>query len=341
MARVNRETRLSAARDIIRDNPRLSKEAINARLKESYSVGLRYSVILSEKREITRTPRREEAPQPRYTPPARERERERPSAKHQQATPIAPDRDKRIAKAREIIRNEPGLRKEEISEKLKAIFGVELRYSVILKEKRGIFKASPKLLPDKNLTTRYVKTLFGSQDSQRFDKLIKSKVWTKKESIALSKLSLTKIDYLEDMKKSREGLITQMKLLKRENHWSAAEYKKQLAAAIEAEYKERKWLSKDGKPEIFRQLDDYRLSAIESGEYVPPVSKNPDGTIRKSHHTSAQGRRWKHAHAQEISEQRANYRHLHPDRIRQQRRDYRDKIKSLGGRIVHGRTIYP
>lgn len=230
-------------------------------------------------------------------------------------------RETRLSQARSIIRNSPDLKKEEINARLIDKFGVGLRYSVILQEKRGIFRESPKLIPEKNLYTRYVRAIFGSQDGQRFDKLVKRDIWTKEEALSLSKLPLSRLGYLQDMEKSRENLINQMKIQKQENHWTKVEYTKHLYDAIQQEYLQRNWKTKKGEPEIFRMIDDFRQILIDDGKNPSPggkrlIFKNPDGTFRTIPYKG------------DTAGQKARYRELYPDRIRQQKRDYRARVKA-------------
>lgn len=248
---------------------------------------------------------------------------------------MAKDRDAKIKAARQLIQNEPTLKKEEINARLIDKFGKGLRYSVILAEKRDVFKASPKIIPEKNLTSKYISNIFGSSLEGKFTKLRNKKLWTKDESLSLSRLPLSNMQYITKMEAARDNLITQLKIDKRVNHWSKQEYAEKLAEAINTLYKENGWTNKQGQNEIFRMIDDYRESMIKEGIDPSPGTKktifrNADGSIRRIAYTggnkAAQGKR---------------YRQLHPETVKEQRAKYREKVRAKGGRIVHGRTIYP
>lgn len=284
---VSKDTKFSIARSFIRQEPALEFRAINLQLRNLFGSGL-------PDRDITNV---------------------------RKSTFQISDRSTRLSKVRDIIRQEPSLKKEEIRARLQAEFGVGIRDATILKAKRDIFKESPKIIPDKNLNRRYIKSLFGSQQEQRFNKLLSSKIWTHKESLSLSNLPLSRLQYLEDMAKSRHNLIEQMRIQKRENHWTKAEYEKHLNEAIQAEYMSRGWLNKKGELEIFRMVDDFRQSVIDEGKDPSPgkrrhIFRNPDGSIRilrDKGNTTAQ---------------KSRYRELHPDVIREQKRNYRMRVKA-------------
>ncbi len=230
------------------------------------------------------------------------------------------NRPARLAQVKSIVRENPDLNKEEINARLQQIFGVGLRHSDILKERRSVFKDTPKLIPAKSLTTRYVRSIFGSQNERRFTKLKELAIWTPGEILSLSQLPLSRLKYLEAMAQNRKNLINQMKIQKKANHWSNAEYKRRLKEAIEAEYRERNWLNRKGEGEIFRMLDDFRQVLINEGINPSPggrrsVFRNPDGTLRL--------RRYKG----DTTGQKRRYRELHPDTIREQRQSYHRRLK--------------
>jgi hypothetical protein len=340
---INRQLRLSRAESIIRREPRLSIKDVNERLRDTFGIGLSSSALSQTKRAIYReTPtiiperilskpyiKSVFGSQAAYQRSVRQEIERRPvpieQLMREYRRPIrTPEyREQRLLRTRDIIRNNPGLNKEQINTTLKNIFGVGIRHSDILKTRRDIFKESPKIIPAKSLNRRSVKALFGSQPGQRFDKLVKSAIWTRKEALSLSQLPLSRLTYFEDMVKDRQGLINQMKFLKRENHWTKAEYERHLNEAILAEYKERGWQSKKGENEIFRAVDDFRQGAIDEGKDPSPgkgrqIIRNPDGTLRFLRNKGNK------------AGQNQRYRELYPDRIREQKQNYRRRVALRG-----------
>lgn len=224
-------------------------------------------------------------------------------------------RDKKFSEARKIIRKEPGLTKEEISSKLRDVFGSGLRHSVILDIKRDVFKRSPSLMPERNMYGRYIKAVYGSQQESRFGKLLESNLWTKHEAFSLSNVPVSRVKYFSELSQNRKSLIEQLKLQKVANGWTKAEYIAELQKAIDAEYKERGWLNKEGNSEIFRMIDDFRQALIDEGINPSPgkgrqVIRLPGGGfkfLRNKGDTRGQKVRYRALHMETIKESRLRY----------------------------------
>jgi hypothetical protein len=337
MDKINISDKLSSARDIIRNEPGLSVRAVNSRLRATYGKGIRDSELYQTKRDVFK-----ESPSlipaksltthfissifgkdtaKRFDKLVTSRHIEPVKAVTISLRPEA-TRDFRINKAKELIRTNPGLDKSAINDRLRVEFGVGIRHSDILSVKRDVFKEAPKLIPNKNLNPRYVEALFGSQQAKRFEKLTKSDIWNKNESLSLAKLPLSQISYIEDLAKNREHLIAELSYLRVLEKWPKEKYNQELQKAIEAEYKQRGWFNKKGEPEIFRMVDDFRQAKIDEGKDPSPskgkqVITNPDGTLRflkNKGNTTAQHSR---------------YRKLYPDRVKEEKRKYNERQKKL------------
>jgi hypothetical protein len=330
------DDKLASARELIRNNPGMSVRSVNSQLRSTFGKGIRDSELYQAKRDVFK-----ESPSlipeknlnshyitSLFGKDTAKRFDRLVSSRHIQPAQavgisLRPEasRATRITEAKKLIQANPGMDKTAINDKLRSTFGVGIRHSDILHVKRDVFKEAPKLIPAKNLNARYVEKIFGSLEGKRFSKLVTSSIWTKKESLSLSKLPLSQITYIEDLTKNREALITQMQLLKQLEGWSKERYTQELDNAITNEYKMRGWLNKQGDLEIFRMVDDFRQSKIDEGKDPSPgkgkqVIQNPDGSLR---FLKNKGNK---------AAQNARYRKLHPDAIREQRQNYKQRQRN-------------